>query len=1188
MTPLRAVELDAPVSSTNVLAPGPVEATTEIRLTDWETMSLTTLGDGRHELVARARAGSTVNAHFVSAKFTLTAAPAGIEIVDGLIDSAANVAANFGAPLLRQPPFTVLLLDTITLRAPAGTFTPEAAFFAALGGAGFTWSKEAAEQPVLASGVFVVEDLVAGLDYGAPFLGRRALDDDNHRPPVIHANLGGGVYRFVFPQADLRTQWPEGTTAYDIAVGSWSDKLKNSDTTSFFSPFTSAVPTDPIVTVAPTHTALILISDPVKRAALSPEAQALLPPPSDLPRQFVVTGYYPQLLPTGETICAFNIILNMADPPPLNLPVYAIFQSATLVGAFGTSENESGPADTLGSAQGDPLSPDGENGLVAPQYWPQRGIEIADGLRMDGQASLEKIKARVRLRIRFTPWPDFSLPPAPPLNVSLEVAGELTAAASLTVTAEHEIDIGRKTIQVVPPVTLPVAFLPLGPVAIGLSITTRVEGGAEGNISLAGSFGWSQTTKTSFSAVVTGGRDLTTGEAIPITTSFTGSRSQAPDSQSGPFLDTETTADLRGFISASVGLNVSVIPLASAEVAAGVELFADLHVDPKETPWWGLSTGVDPFISLTGRILGFVIAQVRSQSDDLPEVSAPHLAATSPPDPLGRPAGGDIRWAKALTYANLPIAADAIDVVPLPNKGLVMLSTLPSISLLLVELDAYGAEVRRRVLGSILHTTGHPKRVRLLPDGGLLVFASPVVIRLDAAWNVVWKKSLAATAGNTVRFYDMDVAPGAGTDFAAYFAATTALVAGTDPTSAVVLKMDADGAAVWTKAFTAQGEESFYAIRATPDGGCVAGGKTDAAWSDPREDEFRDLYPTQTNPFPDETDNGYLVRIAPDGSVLWAWAAAAISFDSLAVQPDGRVGAAGSRFGHGFYEQWKGPSVHLFNPDGSRGGATSFTAIGMPGVHPDGNLDDYAGSITTGTDGGWVLSCKTGPADQTPAASFIVALTPGLYPKWLIGYDWLGSPREVPDRIINRGDSYFFLSLLDDGRLNGAAAVDAILLSCLPDTGLCSLLPSNRLTHGFFGPGTDSFGGRGVIDLEMGGAPRAITPSSGSSSQIAINNYAPNITNPASTTTFTPLTDLIPAGPAPQPCAEAGAAGAFEITWPAAGAAGYSLFESTDLTEWNLSGIVPQLEAGEYKAPVSTAGPGMRKYWRLERTAPAQ
>lgn len=80
---------------------------------------------------------------------------------------------------------------------------------------------------------------------------------------------------------------------------------------------------------------------------------------------------------------------------------------------------------------------------------------------------------------------------------------------------------------------------------------------------------------------MSGGRDLTTGEAIPITTNFSGSRSQTPDSQSGPFLDTETTADLRGFISASVGLNVNVSGLISAEVGGRRELFANLHVNPE-------------------------------------------------------------------------------------------------------------------------------------------------------------------------------------------------------------------------------------------------------------------------------------------------------------------------------------------------------------------------------------------------------------------------------------------------------------------------------------------------------------------------------------------------------------------------------------------------------------------------------
>lgn len=1173
-----AVELDAPVSSTNLLAPGPVEVTTEIRLTDWETISLTTLGDGRHELVARARAGSAVNAHFTSAKFTLTTAPAGIEIVDGVIDSAANTVL----PRLNQPPFTVLLVDTITLRAPAGTFTPEAAFFAALGGAGYTWSMEAAELPVLASGVFVVEDLVAGLDYGVPFQGRRALDDDNLHPPVIDANLGGGVYRFVFPQADLRTSFPQGSEEYGIAVGHWGDVLKNSDETTFFSPFTyytGSTPED----ASGEHVALVLISDPVKRAALSPEVQALLPPPGDLPRQFVATSYYSQLLPNGDHICAFNIILNMADPPPLNLPPHALFQSGTFIGAFGTSEDEGGPADTMGSTQGDPNSPNGENGLISPQYWPQQGVKIVDGLSLSGQASLRRIKGRVLFRMRLTPWPSLPLPPLP-FNLHLEAAGEIEHSASLNATAERGISLGETTVPIVPPVPLPIAAIPVGPLALTLTVTPSLDLGANGGISAAGTFGWSQTAVTKFSASVDGGRALGSGFPLPVTTSFSSTRTQSANSASGPFVTTTTTADLEGFIRAGLGVELSLSGFISAEVQAALDVFAHLHVDPLATPWWDISTGIDPYFSLTGRILGLSVAGVDTKSQDLPAVSAPHLAATSPLDPLGRPAGADTHWARALTYANMPISVDAIDVIPLPNKGLVTLTTLPGIALLLVEFDPYGTEVRRRTLGNVLHTANRPKRLRTLPDGGLLVFAAPVLLRLDASWNVVWKKTFAAAPGNTLRFYDMDVAPGAGTDFAAYFAAVTDIVSGTFNTKAVVLKLDANGDAVWTKSYTTKGEESFLSIRATADGGCVAGGKTDAKWDDPRE--FSYIPPEGAmNPFPDELDNGYLVRIAPDGSVLWAWAAAALSFNGLAVQPDGRIGAAGSALGHGIYDPWKGPSIHVFNADGSRGGATSFTA-GMPGVKSGGNLDDYAGAITTGTDGGWVLSCKTGPDNQAPAASFIVATTPSLYVKWLIGYDWFGSPREVPERIINRGDSYFFMSLLDDGRVNGASPMDFIILSCLPDTGLCSLLPSNRLTHGFFTPGTDNFGGKGVINVEVGGDPRAISPDAANVSQIIVSNYGLNITNPATDATLLPLTDTIPSTDAPPFFIMPGNPGSLLLSWPGT-ASGYSIFESTDLLYWDPSSLTPMTSGGYfYVEPV--IGPEPRKFWRLEQTAPSQ
>ncbi len=393
-----AVSLDAPVSSNNLLEPGPVMPTTELRLAEWETISLTTLIDGRQELVARAKAGAKVNAHFTNAAFTLTSAPPGIEVVDGVIDSAVNAPS----PRIKQPPSLSLLLDTITLRAPAGTFSPEATFFAALSGPGFTWQVTAAELPVLASGVFVVEDLFAGLDYGYPFSGRRALDDDNNNHPYILEKVGAATYRYVFP--GLETAFPPSSEFYGPIVGGWAEALKNSDETNFFTPFIYSAPTDPELPAIETHPALVLISDPVRRAQLTETEQALLPPAEDLPRQFTTSGgYYAHMLPNGHTVAAFNITLNMADPPPLNVPPHALIQSGTLTGAYGTSESENGPPDTLGASQGDPTSPNGENGLIAPQYWPQQGVQITEGLEISGQASLRRIKGRVLFSMAAAP-----------------------------------------------------------------------------------------------------------------------------------------------------------------------------------------------------------------------------------------------------------------------------------------------------------------------------------------------------------------------------------------------------------------------------------------------------------------------------------------------------------------------------------------------------------------------------------------------------------------------------------------------------------------------------------------------------------------------------------------------------------------------------------------------------------------
>lgn len=240
---------------------------------------------------------------------------------------------------------------------------------------------------------------------------------------------------------------------------------------------------------------MVLISDPVKRAALPPEVQAKLPPPGDLPRQLRVSGYYPHLLPDGDHICAFNITLNMADPPPLNLPVHALFQSATLVGAFGTSENENGPADTLGGAQGDPNSPNGENSLVSPQYWPQQGIEITDGLRINGKRRWSASRDGRNSASGSHPGRTLHCPQSSATerdaggSRGIDRRGLTDADSGARDRHREEDDPGRASRD---PAGGPHASRSGG----GAPLNHHPRGsGRGGNVSLAGSFGWSQTTE---------------------------------------------------------------------------------------------------------------------------------------------------------------------------------------------------------------------------------------------------------------------------------------------------------------------------------------------------------------------------------------------------------------------------------------------------------------------------------------------------------------------------------------------------------------------------------------------------------------------------------------------------------------------------------------------------------------------
>lgn len=117
---------------------------------------------------------------------------------------------------------------------------------------------------------------------------------------------------------------------------------------------------------------------------------------------------------------------------------------------------------------------------------------------------------------------------------------------------------------------------------------------------------------------------------------------------------------------------------------------------------------------------------------------------------------------------------------------------------------------------------------------------------------------------------------------------------------AMIVKLDANGATVWSKTFGGVGNEVLYSIEATTDGGCIAAGTSNSADSlipNPQERRATDYWVIKLaadgdiqwqttvggsnhesgNSVRQTRDGGYIVvgegaqvvRLSPDGSILW-------------------------------------------------------------------------------------------------------------------------------------------------------------------------------------------------------------------------------------------------------------------------------------------------------------------------------
>ncbi len=217
-------------------------------------------------------------------------------------------------------------------------------------------------------------------------------------------------------------------------------------------------------------------------------------------------------------------------------------------------------------------------------------------------------------------------------------------------------------------------------------------------------------------------------------------------------------------------------------------------------------------------------------------------------------ASGDVEWAKAYGGTDDDRAYAA---VPTSDGGYAVVGGTWSwhapgddwYGLWVFKLDASGEIVWQQVYG------GHPDddddhwEILETADGGLLLAGMNSVaddqawiLRLDAQGDVSWQRTVGGS-GNEA-FYSVDATADGG-----WIAAGITTSAGQGLTDALVARLDASGGVMWQKAYGGDDLDYAFAVRAVPSGGYAVAGLTYS--------------------FGPGSENIWVARLDEEGTVMW-------------------------------------------------------------------------------------------------------------------------------------------------------------------------------------------------------------------------------------------------------------------------------------------------------------------------------
>jgi len=472
-------------------------------------------------------------------------------------------------------------------------------------------------------------------------------------------------------------------------------------------------------------------------------------------------------------------------------------------------------------------------------------VDFGQGVTVSGEFQLRGVPLDIQLRIRGGQIKEAA------------VSSRLEWAASIQVQAASDAVLAEVEQRIF---TLPLAnfTIPVGPFPVSVTPTIDLQLGTRGEI----------TAGTTFSAYQTGVAGLETGwndgvySSQPIV-------DIDPLVFSPPGLASDQSADFRTFVAANLSLLINGVagPYLRAEV------YGDLKVSPIDDPWFELGSGVDLSGGFALSLFGFDIAEWDAPIEALQIDS---LAGNRPP--VGPATSGEtVRWGVVLDDALGGGAYEPEDVLVLTNGDILVSGDNSTAGGYLVRLDSTGIPIWEKGLGQ----GTVPIRAFELPSGNTIVggYRSPAfwLAEHDSLGNRVWEKSWetdpTCTTDDFVPFDD-------GLGNTNYMLLGHAF--GVSDRNPCLARLDAAGELMWVKYYDAPETDWARSILLMPDGDFFLAGHTDA---DAGDDIVLNA-----------AANGLLMRVDPDGTIVWSKALASreVTLTASAIGSNGDLWFAGS------------------------------------------------------------------------------------------------------------------------------------------------------------------------------------------------------------------------------------------------------------------------------------------------------